>query len=76
MAEWQQTQIPGGHVLHVNAETPDGKVCVIETWEHICDGSGEVAGSRRAERSVWLNDIEIGNPDTAAWLLAQVMRLP
>lgn len=75
MADWQQTDIPGGHVLHVNASTPDGQVCVIETWEHVYDGD-QLAGSRRADRTVWLNEIEIGNPDTAAWLVTQVLRSP
>ena len=77
---WQQTQIPGGHALAMEAATPDGTVRIFETWEHIyTEGPGgvpELAGSRRIERSVWLNNIEITNPETAEWLYDLAVRPP
>lgn len=78
MTAWHQQQIPGGHVLAMEATTADGTVRIFETWEHIyTEGPGgvpELAGSRCTERSVWLNNIEVGNPETAGWLYQQAVR--
>ena len=80
MAAWHQTNIPGGHMLAMEAAIADGTVRIFETWEHVYadDPNGEpmLVGSHRTLRTCWLNNVEIGNPETAQWLYGQAVMAP